>query len=101
MSVTLCATSDVPEGEIHRVELEDGRAIAIYNVGGEYFATDDLCTHGDASLAEGEIEGGRIVCPFHLGTFDIRTGEPTGAPCSIPLRTYALEIEGGEIRLAG
>jgi p-cumate 2,3-dioxygenase ferredoxin subunit len=101
VSVTLCATSDVPEGEIHRVELAGGLAIAIYNVGGEYFATDDLCTHGDASLAEGEIEGGRIVCPFHLGTFDIRTGEPTSAPCSVPLRTYALTVENGEIRLAG
>lgn len=101
MSVTLCATSAVPEGDIHRVELANGRAIAIYNVGGEYFATDDLCTHGDASLAEGEIEGDSIVCPYHLGTFDIRTGEPTGAPCSVPLRTYTLIVEDGEIRLAG
>lgn len=99
MSIVLCRTSDVPEGEIYRVELPDGRAIAVYNVGGEFLATADLCTHGDASLADGEIEDGQIVCPYHLGTFDIRTGEPTGAPCSIALRTYNVEVVEGAVTL--
>lgn len=100
VSIRLCAASDVPEGEIRPVELTDGRVIAVYNVEGQYFATDDLCTHGDASLAEGEIDGCHIVCPYHMGTFDIRTGEPTGAPCSIPLKTYVVTVKNGEILIA-
>lgn len=100
VSVRLCAVGDIAEGEILRVDLEDGRALAVYHLEGAFYATDDLCTHGDASLAEGEIEGCNILCPFHLGSFDIRTGEPTGAPCSVALRTYAVTVEDGEVLLA-
>ena len=95
----LCASSDVPEGEVRQVILGDGRALAVYRVDGEVFATDDLCSHGDASLADGEIENGQIVCPYHMGTFDIRTGEPTGAPCSIAIRTYRVAEQDGDIVL--
>lgn len=86
----LCASADVPEGEVFQVDLGDGRVLAVYRVDGQVYATDDLCTHGDASLAEGEIENGEIVCPYHMGKFDIRTGEATGAPCSIALRIYTV-----------
>jgi len=96
----LCAAADVAEGEVRQVDLGDGRVLAVYRLEGEVFATDDLCSHGDASLADGEIENGQIVCPYHMGTFDIRTGEATGAPCSIAIRTYAVVEQGGEIMLA-
>lgn len=99
MTLRLCAASAVPDGEIHRVDLDDGRVIAVYNLAGAYFATDDLCTHGEASLAEGEIEDGEIVCPYHMGRFDIRTGEPTAAPCSIALATYRVAVVDGEVML--
>ena len=97
MSITLCRKDDILPEEIKRVELADGRALAIYRLGDEFFATDDLCTHGQAMLSEGMIEGEQVVCPYHLGTFDIRTGVPTGAPCTIALRTYALRIEDGAL----
>ena len=96
----LCASADVPEGEVRQVDLGDGRVLAVYRVDGEVYATDDLCSHGDASLADGEIEDGKIVCPYHMGSFCIRTGEPTGAPCSVPIRTYTLVEQDGEIMLA-
>lgn len=99
MSRPLCSVAEVAEGEILRVDLPDGRALAVCNLAGEFFATDDLCTHGDASLAEGEIEDGQLVCPFHLGKFDIKTGEATGAPCTIALRTYRVAVEGDEVVL--
>jgi nitrite reductase/ring-hydroxylating ferredoxin subunit len=97
MMLRLCAVADVPIGEIRRFEKPDGRALAVYNVGGKIFVTDDLCTHGDASLSEGEIEDGNVVCPYHLGKFDIRSGTATGAPCSISLRIYDVTIDGGDV----
>lgn len=76
----------------------DGRApIALYNLDGDYFATDDTCTHGDASLAEGDIEGAEIICPFHLGAFDIRTGEVTAAPCSQAIQIYPVARCGDDL----
>ena len=95
--IRLCAIDDLSEDEVHRVELDGGHGIAVYLLDGEVFATDDLCTHGEASLAEGEIEDGRIVCPFHLGSFDIRTGAACAAqveagpsPCSTKSMTSSL-----------
>lgn len=101
MTERLCASGDVAEGEVFQVDLGDGRILAVYRLDGEVFATDDLCSHGDASLADGEIENGQIVCPYHMGTFDIRTGEATGAPCSIAIRTYKVTEEDGTIMLVG
>lgn len=95
--IKVCAVEDVAEEEPRCVEMHDGNKVAIYKVDEEYFATDDLCTHGSASLSEGWQEGGRIECPFHGGAFHIKTGEPASYPCVKPLRTYALKVEGGDI----
>ncbi|KEQ52135.1 non-heme iron oxygenase ferredoxin subunit [Sphingobium chlorophenolicum] len=98
--IRLCSVEELDEDEILRVELDGGHGIAVYLLDGEIFATDDLCTHGEASLAEGEIEDGKIVCPFHLGSFDIRTGAACAAPCSIALKTYPVEVIGGDVHIA-
>ena len=87
--------SELEVNEIRQVELDAREPIAIYNLDGEYFATDDTCTHGNASMAEGDIDGSEVYCPFHMGAFDIRTGEATVAPCSVPLKTYEVVIEDG------
>lgn len=99
VTIRLCAMRDVPEGEVRQVDLGDGRVLAVYHMDGEFFATDDLCTHGDASLAEGEIEDGKILCPYHMGSFDIRTGEAVAAPCSIAVRTYRVAVDGEAVVL--
>ena len=99
VAIRVCGVSDVPEGEVIRAELDDGRAIAVYNRNGEFFATDDLCTHGEASLAEGEIEDGQIFCPFHMGSFDIRTGQACAAPCHVPIKTHQLKIMYNDVIL--
>lgn len=72
--------------------LEDDTAVAIYNLEGEYFATSDVCTHGQAFLSDGEIRGDEVVCPYHEGTFDIRTGEPVAPPCVIPLERFETRV---------
>jgi len=93
--VQLFLASELEVNEIRQVELDGREPIAIYNLDGEYFATDDTCTHGNASMAEGDIDGSEVYCPFHMGAFDIRTGEATVAPCSVPLKTYEVVIEDG------
>lgn len=73
---------------VRQFEIAGREPIAIYRLGDDFFATDDLCTHGAASLSEGDIEGDDIICPFHDGSFNIRTGQVTGAPCVTPVASY-------------
>jgi naphthalene 1,2-dioxygenase ferredoxin component len=76
-----------------------GRQIAIYLVEGAVFATDNRCTHGDARLCDGFVEGHEIECPHHQGRFDIRTGAATGAPASVALATYPTRLDGERVQL--
>jgi naphthalene 1,2-dioxygenase system ferredoxin subunit len=77
-----------------------GREVALYGVDGEVFATDNVCTHGQARLCEGFLEGHEIECPLHQGKFDVRTGAPTCAPVTEAIRSYPVKIEGGRVWLA-
>ena len=91
--IELCAKEGVGEGEILKVE-KASLALAVYNVDGEYFVTDDHCTHGPGSLSEGYLDGHVIECDFHNGAFDVRTGEIVAPPCMIPLKTYRVVPDG-------
>jgi len=93
----LVPTAQVAPGTVMQYVLDGRFALAIYNLNGDFRVTSDTCTHGEASLADGEIEGDEIVCPFHRGAFDIRTGQATRAPCLHPLATYAVEIVDGMV----
>ncbi len=97
--LTLCRAADVPADEPLRVELDDGHALAVYRWKDGFYCTDDLCSHGEASLSEGYVENGQIFCPFHMGSFCISTGEPRAAPCSVPIRAYAVMEQDGELRI--
>jgi naphthalene 1,2-dioxygenase system ferredoxin subunit len=76
-----------------------GRDIALFSVDGEVFATDNGCTHGNAKLCDGFVEGHEIECPFHQGRFDLRTGAATLAPCTQPIKVWPVKVEGGRIWL--
>jgi nitrite reductase/ring-hydroxylating ferredoxin subunit len=95
--IEICALEDLRPGSVRNHELPDAPPLAIYNIGGRIFCTDDLCTHGNARLSDGDIDGMDIICPFHDGSFDIETGRPTGSPCIIPLKTHPVEIIDGQI----
>lgn len=97
VKILLCRADDVPKGEILRVESDGLPPVAVFNLDGAYFAIDDTCSHGQASLADGEIDGGLVECPFHGGCFDIRTGLPAGAPCTEPVARYDLVVEGDAV----
>lgn len=91
------AVSELAPDEARQVEVKGREPVAVFNLDGEFFAIDDTCTHGEASLAEGDIEGDEVICPFHMGAFDIRTGEACMAPCVDPVRTYPVRIENGVV----
>lgn len=74
-----------------------GQRIALYGVDGEYFATSDICTHGNAALSQGYLDGFLIECPLHQGLFDIRTGAVKGPPCSKPIASYPVRREGDDL----
>ena len=97
--VRLCNLAEVTPGTVKRIEVTGFPPLAVYNVDGTYYVTDDTCTHGQASLAEGYIDGDIIECPFHAGRYCIRTGEAVGFPAVVPIRTYTVTITDGEILL--
>ena len=76
------------------------RDIALFRIGDAVYATDNLCTHGHARLCDGFIEGHEIECPLHQGRFDLRSGQPTCAPATEPIKTYPVRIEGGRVFLS-
>jgi nitrite reductase/ring-hydroxylating ferredoxin subunit len=92
----VCHVSEIVEGTARGVEVGD-RRLALYNIGGTFYATDDRCTHARASLSEGFIEGDVIECPLHGGRFHIPTGEPLAPPVRVAVRTYPVEVIEGEI----
>jgi nitrite reductase/ring-hydroxylating ferredoxin subunit len=94
--VEVCEDWSVEPGTARRVTV-NGRALAVFNVAGEFYVTDDTCTHGFASLAEGRLEGHVITCPWHGGAFDVRSGRPVAAPCTDPLPVHPCELRDGSI----
>lgn len=74
--------------------------IAIYDVNGEYFASDNKCTHGAARLSDGFLEGNQIECPLHQGRFDVCHGKALCAPLTTDLRIYPLKVEGNVLLIA-
>lgn len=99
----------VPLMRLDEIEPDDvtgavrgGHDYAVYCVDGEYYVTDALCTHNQANLCDGYLDGYVIECPLHQGCFDVRTGEPRGAPATEPLKIHACVVEGDllNIRIA-
>jgi len=94
--IELCNAADVAAGTALKVETA-GLSVAVFNVDGEFYVLDDLCTHGPGSLSEGYIEGDVVECNFHNGQFNIRTGEVVLPPCMIPMKTYRTTVENGRV----
>ena len=94
--IELCKVEDVPVSEVRRIDAA-GLTLAVYNIDGDFYTTDDHCTHGPGSLSEGFVEGDVIECNFHQGKFNIRTGEVVAPPCMIPIRTYKTIVEDDRV----
>jgi nitrite reductase/ring-hydroxylating ferredoxin subunit len=96
--IELCSTDEVAPGAALRVETE-GLTLAVFNVSGEFFVTDDLCTHGPGSLSGGYLEDDVIECNFHNGQFNVRTGEVVSPPCMVPIKTYPVLVVDGKVTI--
>lgn len=94
--VAVATTDDLEPGEMLRV-IVDNLPIAVYNVAGEFYATQDTCTHAEASLSEGDLYDDRVMCPMHGAEFDIKTGAALSFPATFPLRTFPVKVEGDHI----
>ncbi|WP_080585101.1 non-heme iron oxygenase ferredoxin subunit [Stutzerimonas stutzeri] len=96
----VCAASDMQPGTIRRVNRVGAAPLAVYRVGDQFYATEDTCTHGIASLSEGTLDGDVIECPFHGGAFNVCTGMPASSPCTVPLGVFEVEVKEGEVYVA-
>lgn len=91
-------TADLPPGKARRVTVA-GEPVAVYNVGGAFYATHDECTHAGGPLSEGELRGDEIICPWHASCFKVTTGEVTCRPAKKPVRTYRVVVNGDILRV--
>lgn len=90
--------SDVPVGTV-RVFQVNGRSIAVANVGDQFYAIDNVCTHDNGPLGEGRVQGETIECPRHGARFDVKTGQVRALPAVRPVRTYPVELHGDEVKV--
>ena len=97
--VKVTTRSELPPGGRLLSEV-DGRPIAVFNVEGQYYAIDDVCTHDGGPLAEGELEGFEIRCPRHGARFDVRTGKALCLPAFEPVHTHRVEVRGDDLLVA-
>ena len=96
--IELCNADEVAPGTALMVEIDD-LVLAVFNVEGQFYVTDDLCTHGPGSLSEGYIEDDVVECNFHNGQFNIRTGEVVSPPCMVPIKTYPTLVVDGKVTI--
>jgi nitrite reductase/ring-hydroxylating ferredoxin subunit len=94
--VRVCAKSEVAPGSVRAFAVGD-KTLAVYNVDGTFYVTDDECTHAAASLADGMIDGDVIECCMHMGSFHIPTGKVVEPPCEVPLRTYQVVLRDEDV----
>jgi naphthalene 1,2-dioxygenase ferredoxin component len=90
--------SALADGEVLGV-IVSGKEIALYDLDGEVFATDDICTHAYAKLSDGWLDKGEIECPLHAGRFDVKTGKALCPPVTEDVKTYPVRIVGDEIQV--
>lgn len=98
--IRICARTEIPAGAALRVESVSPPIAIFHTEDGEFFAIDDTCTHQDASLADGWLEGCEIECPLHASKFDLRTGRVDAPPAKLPVRTHAVTIAEGDVYLS-
>ena len=94
--VRVCAKADVTPGSVKAFGV-GSNTLAVYNIDGTFYVTDDECTHAAASLADGMLEGDVIECCMHMGAFHVPTGKVVQEPCEVPLRTYKVVLDGDDV----
>ena len=94
----IASTTDVPAGEVRVFEV-DGLSLALANVGGEFLAIDNLCTHDGGPLGDGTLLNAQVECPRHGARFDLRTGRAVTLPAVRGVKTYRVQVEGDDVQI--
>lgn len=97
--VTVCRVDEIADGEREVFDI-NGRWVAIFRVSGKFYAIEDICTHDEGPLAEGQLHGYEIECPRHGARFDIRDGAVKAPPALVNIPWYPVEVVDGEVRVA-
>jgi len=96
--VKVAQTNEIEPGQARLVDVK-GKKIALFNVEGRFFAIDNTCSHKGGPLAEGEVSGHVVTCPWHHGRFDLRTGEVVGPPPQRAVTRYGVRVTGSDIEV--
>ena len=96
--IEVAAVDEFPAGTSRVVDV-DGTMVAVFNLDGEYYAIEDICTHDGGELASGDREGEEIVCPRHGARFNIKTGEVTAPPAYEAVATFPVRVRAGKIQV--
>src|SRR3990172_6935750 len=91
--------AELPVGTSKMVYFQ-GEQVALFNVDGQVYAIDNRCSHANGPLAEGQVEGTTVTCPWHNSRFDLRSGQPLAAPAARPVPTYRVRVDEGAIYVA-
>lgn len=94
--IKVAQENQIPSGQVKVVEAQ-GKRLALAHVEDRYYALEDLCTHDDGPLGEGELIGDLVECPRHGARFDVKTGQPVTLPAVIPVKTFPVKVEGKDI----
>ncbi len=98
MKVEITALDQLPRDRGVRVKVGDNR-IAMFRIDNDVYAIGDVCSHAEASLAEGEVWDRSVECPRHGSEFDLETGVPSSLPATAPVPTYEVSVEDGKVFL--
>jgi len=96
--VDVDAVANLPEGSVSLVDVE-GSEVAVFNIGGRFYAIEDVCTHDGGTLAEGEVQGFEIECPRHGARFDLRSGRVTAPPAYEDITTYQVRVRDDRVQV--
>lgn len=88
--------ADLEEDDAVRVDVR-GHAYAVFNSGGEFYVTDDRCTHQEASLSDGYVQDDTVECPRHQGVFHLPSGKAMCPPLTRSLRVYPARVDDGKV----
>lgn len=95
--IKVCDITELSPGEMKAVDINGEPVLAVYNIGGEFCVTSNVCTHEVALLSDGYLDGAEIECPVHGGRFNVKSGEAIWFPCETPLCVYKVSILGDEV----
>lgn len=96
--VKITESNQLPPGRALALDVE-GKRIAVFNVGGTFYAIDDTCPHSGGPLSEGEVAEGKVTCPWHAAEFSLKTGEVLSPPAFEGVQSYKVVVEGNDFKI--